>query len=42
MVANQPYFLEEMLAYIHKRLAYLQTITFLKYLAKRMIQTWVA
>jgi len=39
MVANQPYFLQEMLEYIQKRLAYLQRITFLKYLAKRMIYT---
>lgn len=38
MVANQPYFLQEMLVYIQKGLVYLQ-ITFLKYLAKRLIYT---
>jgi len=38
MVANQPYFQQEMLVYIQKGLAYLQ-ITFLKYLAKIMIYT---
>jgi len=37
MVANQPYFRQEMLVYIPRGLAYLQMITFLKYLAKRKI-----
>jgi hypothetical protein len=35
MVANQPYFLQEILVYIQKGLAYLQMIKFLKYLAQK-------
>jgi hypothetical protein len=35
MVANQPYFLQEMLVYIQKGLAYLQIVTFSKYLAQK-------